>query len=132
MGEFVGEWLSLAFERQGDILVAYIHPEGLVWNGETYEKQNFQYAGTQTFHITRIPSTNWARVRELDNEIVRFIYSKPFKELPQQIRTQTRLYLPPENTLLPVGFGDFDHRLVVYSEHNNTGSRGVRETTTTK
>ena len=36
-----GEWLSMAMERKGDVLVCYLHPEGLVWNedkGGVYEK----------------------------------------------------------------------------------------------
>src|SRR3989338_3517432 len=27
-----GEWMSLAMERQGDKLITYLDPEGLVWN----------------------------------------------------------------------------------------------------
>ncbi|MFH1066230.1 MAG: hypothetical protein V1734_07000, partial [Nanoarchaeota archaeon] len=40
-----GEWLSMAVERQEDMLICYLHPEGLVWdaNESRYKKNRFQY-----------------------------------------------------------------------------------------
>ena len=35
-----GEWLSLAFLRQGDIFHCYLDPENLIWNGSIYVIQN--------------------------------------------------------------------------------------------
>ena len=49
-----GEWLSMAMERKGSILICYLHPEGLVWD-ETkgvYVQNGFKYYSKQCFNIS--------------------------------------------------------------------------------
>jgi len=130
-----GELLSLAWERQGDVLVAYVDP-GLVWNADenkyvhdvfgSYDRREFPIDGKQSRYFTELG--------ELDDEFVRFHYSRPLQELPEEIREGTmhgetnmraRVTLPPEGVVLPV------IRVGWYGlSSNDTGSsRGVRKNT---
>lgn len=106
-----GEWLSLAVERKKDALVCYLDPQGLEWNGSVYvKKSDFASAEKQEFSIVGIPSQSWTDIARFYDTVVRFLYGRSFKELPQEMQTGNRraqAYLPPDGTVWPVGRGIF-------------------------
>jgi len=122
-----GEWLSLAFERQGDILIAHLDPEGLVWTGSAYAKQNFKSSSEKQFGIHGKESDKWIPLKEFDDALVQHIYTRPFKELPKELQEgdrYARIALPADRTVWPVGRVSVWYVIDVYII--NWASRGVR------
>ena len=100
-----GEWLSMAFERKGDLLIAYLHPEGIVWDGKTYVKQNtFKCDSKQNFNIAGKKSNEWVSLQEFGDDFSLLVYSRKFADLPQVMRegnnqfNKAHVYLPADGT----------------------------------
>jgi hypothetical protein len=127
-----GEWLSLSFERKGPILIAHLDPEGLVWNGKVYVKENFKEHGHYEFNVSGKKSNEWIPLKEFDNKLIEFLYTRPFKDLPKEIREgdrYARIALPPDGTAWPVGrvSGWYD-----VGVDGGRASRGVRSASAKK
>lgn len=126
-----GEWLSMAMERKGDVLVCYLHPEGLVWNEDKrlYIKKGFKYEDRQKFNVSGKVSQVWMPFDAFDNDFVKFIYGRNINDLPEKMREGTRklrIDLPGEGILWPVCYGN----TIVFSTGANQhyrASRGVKE-----
>ena len=108
-----GEWLSMAWERQSDTLLAHTDPEGLTWNPFThaYVRNNFTCTETHTFTITRKPSTTRIDLQEFNEHFTTLHYGKPFNKLPKPLREgpqKAQVLLPPDGTVWPVGRGSFN------------------------
>ncbi len=125
-----GEWFSMAFERKGNILIAYLDPEGLVWNSNTYVKNSsFKFVDKQEFDIAGKKSNTWIPLDEFSDDLVQAIYGRKFKDLPQEVREgnfKARMSLPPDGAARPVGRADFDGMCNVYGYYDSRASRGVR------
>ena len=125
-----GEWLSLAFERKGDLLVCYLDPVGLVWNGNRYEKQNFSHAGETTFDIKGITSGQWVGLEKFRPDFAQFLYGRRFDQLPAEMREgnkKVHVYLPAEGVAWPVTRGGFNNWYYVVGDYYRYwASRGVR------
>lgn len=121
------EWLSLAFERNGEVLTCYLDPVGLVWKGGKYEQQNFNHSGGFIFNIGGIPYGQWISLDKFRPDFVQFLYRRPFDQLPVEMRkgiNRAHVCLPIiGGDIYPVvrdGFG-----VDVYS-YCVVASRGVR------
>ena len=129
-----GEWLSLAFERKGDILLAYVDPRGLVLNedNDKYEKKRFGYSELKKFDIHGKESNELIDLEEFSNNFVRFLYGRSFKDLPQDMKEgdkRAQLYLPSDGVVWPVARGGFDDGYYVDGCNYVIGaSRGIRST----
>lgn len=123
MLESYGEWLSLAVERKGDILVAYLDPEGLVWRDGRYIKEDFKFADKIEFDTEGKPSQQWLRMRDFNKAFVKFMYGRDFKDLPELVQKEAHVYLPPNAKIWPVGRG-FDFSVDGYG-CGSWASRGV-------
>jgi hypothetical protein len=127
-----GEWMSMAFERQGNILIAYLDPEGLVWNSNTYVKDSsFKFVDKQEFDIAGKQSNTLIPLDEFSDDLVQAIYGRKFKDLPQDMREGNRkahMGLPSGGAAWPVGRGNFNVGCIVsgYYYFINVASRGVR------
>jgi hypothetical protein len=126
-----GEWMSMAFERKGNTLIAYLDPEGLVWNSNTYVKDSsFKSVDTQEFDIAGKQSNTWIPLDEFSDDLVQAIYGQKFKDLPQDMREGNRkaqMRLPPDGVAWPVGRDGFGGRYSVGGNGCSLGaSRGVR------
>ncbi len=104
-----GEWLSMAFERQGNTLITYLDPEGLVWDGTKYGKERgFSCSKQKEFDITGKPSQTYLDLNLFDEQLVRYVYGRSFSDLPPKMKEgifRAGLYLPPDNEVRPVGRG---------------------------
>ena len=127
-----GEWLSMAFERKGDLLIAYLHPEGIVWDGKTYVKQNtFKCDSKQNFNIAGKKSNEWISLQEFDDDFSLLVYSRKFADLPQVMRegnaniSKAHVALPADGTAWPVGRVNGD-RFGIGCDCSSRASRGVR------
>jgi hypothetical protein len=117
------EWLSFAFERRGDVFIAYLDPEGMVFANRSYFRDgiNFKYAEKKEFIIHATTKTYWPLLH-VDDKFVEFVYGRHFQDLPEEIR-KIMIRLPDEDTLSPVLMHDFS-----FGAHSNFGvSRGVRK-----
>ena len=127
-----GEWLSMAVERKGDILICYMHPEGLVWNSKKskYEQNSFKCDGRQEFNISGKKSQEWISLDKFDDDFVKLFYGRSFDGLPKEMRQgsgKAHVALPADGELWPVGRNYFDSRFYVYGYGYYYGaSRGVR------
>ena len=127
-----GEWLSLAFERNNDVLICYLDPKGLVWNTKSseYVKDGFKFAEKKEFNIAGKPSQQWIELAEFSDNLVRFLYGRSFKDLPQDMREgdkKAQLYLPSDGVVWPVARDGFNDGYGVGGGNCNVGaSRGVR------
>jgi len=121
-----GEWLSVAWERQGNILIAYLDPIGLVWDKSKffYFKQDFQYTSQHVFDITDKNSQEWISLRDFSDDFVEFHYGRKFDDLPAEIQQKAYILLPPEGVIRPAGRGG-DGGCGV-GGCNSGASRGVR------
>ena len=127
-----GEWLSLAFERKGDVLIVYVDPEGLNWNSKSnkYVKTaQFKCARNARFDIAGKPSHEWIELEKFDDSFVVEVYGRPFGSLPSAMRKGgklARVILPADGAVWPVGRGNFDVNYNVDGyNYNVRASRGV-------
>lgn len=125
------EWLSLAWERQGDILTAYLDPEGVFSRGYNFDKINFKFTKEAKFNIAGKKSEEkFIDLSEFDDDFVLWHYGRKFKDLPEKMRVgreRSRIMLPYEDGIWPVvrsacGIGKYRMEWDVDST-----SRGVRE-----
>ncbi len=123
-----GEWLSMTMLREGNLLHCYLDPENLVWNGHKYVVPGgkLKHAGEEVYSIG---STNECvpikDVNEINPALVEKLWSRPYAILPEKIRQNAWLLLPPENTLWPVGRGDYNNEYDIDSSYYGLASRGV-------
>ena len=126
-----GEWFSLAFERQGDLLITYLDPEGLGWRNNKYVKtKSFKFAEKKDFDISGKESQQLIDLNLFQDDLVQFMYGRSFVALPQEIREgekKAQLYLPTDKTALPVGRSNFYYGYDASGDNfGNWASRGVR------
>ena len=128
-----GEWLSMAFERKGDLLIAYLHPEGIVWDESKYVKQNtFKYDSKQNFNIAGKKSFVWIPLQEMGDDFSLLVYSRKFADLPQLIRegnsqvNKAHVFLPTDGETCPVGRNGYEQGLYIGGVYN-AASRGVKK-----
>ncbi|MBS3148085.1 hypothetical protein J4219_04325 [Candidatus Woesearchaeota archaeon] len=129
-----GEWLSLAFERKGELLVCYLDPVGLVWTGIKYDKQNFGYSGECSFDINGITSGQWVGLDKFRPYFVQFLCGRRFDQLPTEMREgnkKVHVYLPSDGVAWPVARGDYRFSVSGfgsrYGVYGDGASRGVRD-----
>jgi hypothetical protein len=104
-----GEWLSLAFMREGDILRCYEHPENITRTGQTYDCSAMKSAAEKTVSIKGLPSVEIISVKDVASAspgLVEYIWSRPYDKLPGEIQSKAYLWLR-EKGPWPVGRGDF-------------------------
>ncbi|MEK6950365.1 MAG: hypothetical protein AABX13_01425 [Nanoarchaeota archaeon] len=147
MLSFPGEWVSLAMERQGNVLVCYFEPEGLVWRPAVldrekgrwtknyYERDNFrfterkEYILRKRYGLFRIPAGQEINLNQFSDELVTALFSRPFKDLPLKMRKdindrRVKLRLPPEGELWPVArWGYLDNYYALDGNTNRTTDR---------
>ena len=121
--------MSLVFERKGDLLVCYLDPSGLVWNGYTYEKKNFSHAGETTFDVNGINSYQRVGLDKFRPDFVQFLYGRRFDQLPAEMREgDKKVYacLPPDGAAWPVARGDYGYGVSGYCHlFGSMASRGA-------
>jgi len=104
-----GEWLNMAMERQGDKLITYLDPEGLVWDGAQYVKEpGFKYEERKEFDVTGKASQTHIDLKLFDKQLVRYVYGRTFADLPSEMKEgdkRAQVYLPAEGMVRPVGRG---------------------------
>ena len=103
-----GEWLSLAWERKGNLLVAYLDPVGLVWENNQYVKKNFSHGAKKEFDITGKSSGSYIDVSLFGDAFVVWHYGRNFAQLPKDMREggrRAQAFLPADSTIWPVGRG---------------------------
>jgi hypothetical protein len=129
-----GEWLSMAFERQGDLLICYLHPENLPERGLADDSNGFGYADKREFNIKGLESGAMIRIREMEDFFIRTVYGREYRDLPDIVKNGSALIdaahimLPPDRCLLPVYRPMENHlRFCVKCLSNMyNGSRGTR------
>ncbi len=128
MLESYGEWLSCAFERQGNTLIVYLDPTGIKWNGSEYIKtENFKFADKKVFDITGIYSQTWTDLNKFNEEFVKHIYGRKFNDLPAEMKTgskKAQVYLPPDGKFWPVARGGVSCNVGAYV-YGGRASRAV-------
>ena len=124
-----GEWLSMAMLRNKDQLSCYLDPENLVWNGTSYVVNGaLKHSGEHKFNIKRIHSEKYVDLDKFPQDLVTFLYSRPYDKLPEVMRKENRrsqLWLPGEGIIRPCGHGSIDSFSVF--GYYDRASRGVRE-----
>jgi hypothetical protein len=128
-----GEWLSLAFERQGSRLVWYDDPENLAWDGQrnvyTWNRVP-KYAGRREFGIGSLPSKKWIEGKDVPKDLFVALYGREWRALPQAMREGDKragLWLPAGRVAWPVGRGVFNGGYDVNGcNYIYRASRGVR------
>ena len=103
-----GEWLSLAWERKGNVLVAYLDPVGLVWDQKkwSYVKQDFSCSEKKQFDITGKAYCRNIDLQKFSDDFVEWHYGRKFSELTKEMREGERsaqVYLPAAGVIWPVG-----------------------------
>ncbi len=124
-----GEWLSCAFERQGNTLIVYLDPTGINWNGSEYIKtENFKFSDKKEFDITGIDSQKWTDLNKFSDEFIKYLYGKTFNDLPAEMKEgnkKAQVYLPPDEKFWPVTSSDYGISCSIDAFSYNGASRGV-------
>ena len=127
-----GEWLSLAMQREKNLLHCYEDPENLVWDKKKWlyvvEGETLPYSSEKIFDVGAL-SSGYHSLELFPIDLQQYLYGCTWDELPDEMRVGShpaRLWLPPEQVLWSVGRGDYNGRYDVYTYCNNRASRGVR------
>mgnify|MGYP001573671418 CR=1 FL=1 len=130
-----GEWLSLAMLRKDkETLICYLDPENLVLdNNKTnyiIQGSSLKHSGEKTFNIKVIESQNCADLNKLPKDLVEFLYSRKYEDLPQVMKKgniRAQLLLPQEGIIRPVGREGRYYNFDISVDSNDRAGRGVRE-----
>ncbi len=122
-----GEWLSMVVTCKRKMLHCYLDPENLIWDGNKYVVQGgkLKHAGEEVYSIGSL--CGWVPIKNVNGInplLIEKLWSRPYAILPEEIRQDALIWLPPENVLVPVGSshrGQYD----VYAYFNYRASRGV-------
>ncbi len=122
-----GEWFSMAAERKKNILILSSDPTNLRWKKDKYvlDGRVLQCTGQQEFQIGKRLSEKYIDLKDVPEDLVTFLYSKPFSQLPGEMRkgnNRAQIYLPPEGVIRPVGRSGFGWFGVSFVDR---ASRGV-------
>lgn len=127
-----GEWLSMAFERKGDLLIAYLHPEGFSLDGGINDPDNrstITYTSEMKFDIKSKKSGRWIPLKEMSDDFNEAIYGRKYANLPQTMRDGLRasVMLPPDDlNIYPIARKDSSEAYSITYNLTYSGSRGVR------
>ena len=126
-----GEWLSVAFERQGAEITVYLDPSGLVWEDGSYSKgSQFLFAEKASFSVPTI--SLMTPLRELPEGLVRILYGAPESALTSSLRRSgdmpTGVVFPGNGKIEPAGRGYFGDVANIIAGCGHLASRGVRLT----
>ncbi len=91
------EWSSLAFRLDGEILHCYEHPDRIFRKDEnTYNLSRMTYAQELKFNVKGLAAetgTGIANVNRINPELIEYLFSRPFKNLPKEIRDSSQLWV---------------------------------------
>ncbi|MFC1755633.1 hypothetical protein ACFL96_19970 [Thermoproteota archaeon] len=129
-----GEWLSMSVQRKGDLLTCYVDPNNLSWDGWTYSAKNtlseLAYTHERTFNITGIPDKVWVDLERFDDDLVEFLYTQKFDDLPEKMKEEMpQIYLPGDSGIWPMsrkGINGDNFNLSCYDCIMSGASRGAR------
>jgi len=128
------EWLSIALERNRDVLLCFVDPENLKQNKNGLKyffdgTLRYNYALSKELSVKNIPSGTFVPLDQFSDEFVKYFYNRKFKELPKEMREgayKAHVYLPPEGVLWPASRGCLVNRFYLYTYCTYASSSGVR------
>lgn len=94
------EWLGADFKREGDKLFVYLEDpfeRAIIANGKLAKRS---FNNVIEFDVSGIHSRTLVDLCKFPEEFIIKMYSRPFKELPKEIRigsTRAQVYLPPSD-----------------------------------
>ena len=121
-----GEWFSMAFERKKNKLICYRDPENIRWDNNTGNyvvNPILLFSDKKEFNIRNIPSGKWVDLKIFSNSFVEYFYTRKFEDLPEQIKNEAQIILPPEGFLCPIGTGF--KKTSMSCDYSNRASRGI-------
>ena len=125
-----GEWSSFAMRYQNNLLHCYIDPD------LEYDKKSEQYnlkscSSEMFFSIPPLEEKSYLTIKELhalNPQFVELIWSRPFHDLPLEIRENGNLFVGRDANVWPAGRGSYYSGYIVNScNYNNWASRGVQK-----
>ncbi len=125
-----GEWLSMAILRKGNLLHCYLDPENLVWNGNQYIVQGgkLKHAEEEVYSIGSLHGLIHIKyMNDANPALVEKLWSRHYALLPEEIRQNAWILLPPENALRPVSSNNYITKYDVDTSYITSASRGVRQ-----
>ena len=134
-----GEWVNIANQRKGNILTIFEN-HNLIWapKEDIYapKENTLIFTNKHDFNLNGLPSGtrfDLIQVNEANSDLVVYFTTRPFKDLPDQIRNGTKsisksqLYLPAEGEIWPVSRGNYNYGFDLGSYNcGSRTSRGVR------
>jgi hypothetical protein len=146
-------WLNMAIERKGDVLVCYVEPKNIKWFYGRYivdeewhkyvvdedVRSNLKYSHKKEFDISGIRSGGWVDLERFSPDFVKYFYTREFDDLPEQMKTgdlKARVFLSRSNNgLYPVSRGAAINENFAYSivssilmfQNEGRHSQGVRD-----
>jgi len=103
-----GEWFSMAFERKKDKLICYLDPQNIRWDNNTGKYVTdlvLSCSDKKEFNINSLPSKQWVDLKFFNNDFVEYFYTRKFEDLPERIKCEAQVVLPPDGDLQPIGRG---------------------------
>ena len=123
-----GEWLSLAIKYQNNLLHCYIDPE-LEFDSILNQYNLKSFYSERLFPISELDEKTYFSIKELhakNPEFVEFIWSRPFHDLPLEIRENGGFFVRRDENVWPAGRGDYNYWYDVSCVFNYWASHGVR------
>ena len=127
-----GEWLSLAmFRKDKETLICYLDPETKDKShfGTVSNPNEISYSQERQSKIDKdIKSEQSIDLNKFPSELVEFLYSRKYEDLPQVMKEGDRraqLYLPREGEITPCR-RNYYYSLGVFSYVDMGASRGIR------
>ena len=129
-----GEWFNLAFYKKGNILVTYLDPEGIIYDGKKYNiSGEFKYSEKREFDIGDKKPYYIYDLSTFKEDFIKFIHGCPLTEIHTEIKDS--IFVPPEDSIWPYGrnyrLSDGSYFLWGYPPNFHWTSRLVRKINTT-
>ncbi len=131
-----GEWLSLVFKREGNILHCYEDPENVIRTGNTYDCSGMTFRRETPFQIKGLKSEDYIPIKTVNKKspaLVSYLWNKPFAQLPGEIQKNAGIWVPADGAAWPVGRDNFSSGYYVNGYSCSIrASRGVRSSSAKK
>ncbi len=107
-----GEWLSMAMLRKGNLLHCYLDPENLLWDKKEWryvvQGGKIKHAREEVYSISSFPDCFTPKtMNEINPTLVEKLWSRPYAILPEKIRQNALMWIPPESVLWLMSRGGY-------------------------
>ncbi len=134
MSTHMGEWTCNLIETRQDMIRIYHNNIGLTWNNEngTYSSPPESRAWVNCFAYERknLEQSVFLSIDYVKDKVpllIEHLYSRPYDDLPDSIKNNATIRIPPEGAIYPLARGFMNANSIIHYDTGKNASRGCKK-----